>query len=95
MPGRVLGGLAGGQQGLELTPEPGDLAFGVREVPLHTQVEDRQEALNAIAGGTDDGRTVPVVQLQREGGRQEAQAILEAGLGRTCRPGAHDPGATG
>lgn len=82
MAGRRLGALPGREQGLQLAAQTGCRAVRIRQVVPGGRLEDREEALDGIAGGRDDGRAVAMVDVQGEGRREEAEAILEPRLGR-------------
>ena len=73
-------GLAGREEGLQLTAQAQHLAFGIRKMPPGRGLEGDHEALHRVAGGAHDGRAVAMIDFQSQGRHQEAEAILEEGL---------------
>ena len=72
------------QQGLALVLEPRHFSGAILEVPFGGNFENGEKTLQGVAGGTHRGRTIAVIVLQCQRGRQEAQAILEALLQRSA-----------
>lgn len=83
MAGGILGGLAGREQGFELTAQPGHIPFGILQVPLGRRLEGHHEALDGVTGRGHDGGAMAMIHLQGQGSGEKAEAILEAGLGGT------------
>ena len=86
MAGRCLRGLAGREEGFQLTPQAQDLTFGIRQVPAGGGLEGEHEAVDGVAGGAHHGSTVPLRRHGQSRG-EKAQPILEAGLGLTWGTG--------